>query len=540
MDAQKINEMLDKRVKDLARSGGSIPAADKPRALREALGLDPLPPRTDLKAIVTGTIQRGGYRIEKLRYEARPGELVTAHLYLPDAEGKHPVILSPHGHWEYKKSTPHIQSRGISLALEGFACLIVDSPGWSWDHNDTNERLNMGTHDDWFLSMGAPVQGIYAWDLMRGLDYLETRPECDTTRVGITGSSGGGTATLYTFALDKRIKCAVPVCSVASFETATTGGCLCNHVPGAMNLGDRSDILAMRAPDPILIIGATVDEDFPADATQRTYDKLKRTFKENVRLTIVEGQHDYSRRMRESMVAFFREVLMGDAPHSFKAEVRPLTDSWTNPYPCGTAEAQDLELWVLPVDERQTITMRDMLATALAEPYPLAYDAAKRLVPWGKYGRLGSIASGAIVAIHDENIESPREPNSIALPISTVNQRDAIYLGLSPAEVFAQMLHLALPGAPDGFEGTLLAAPAITSMIASVKTLVNNTSSAPSAPHMITAQGPVASLVAHFLRQLRPELQVETTHAWSSWAELLASGNPALSQPAARYLAFPA
>jgi hypothetical protein len=180
-----------------------------------------------------------------------------------------------------------------------------------------------------------------------------------------------------------------------------------------------------------------------------------------------------------------------------------------------------------------------MLATALAEPYPQAYDPSKRLVPWGKYGRLGSIQTGAIVAIHDENIENPREPNSIPLPLSALNQRDAIYLGLSPAEVLAQMLHLALPGGPDGYEGTLLATPAISSVIASVKTLVNSTSSAPDAPRMISAEGPVASFAAQILRQYRPGLQIESSHTWSSWHQLLASGIPALSQPSARYLAFP-
>jgi dienelactone hydrolase len=537
MDAAKINDILDKRVRDLARSGGTVHADDKPLALRKALGLEPLPPRTDLKATVTGVLQRDGYRVEKLRYEAQPGELVTAHLYMPDREGKFPVVLSPHGQWEFKKSTPHVQSRGISLALEGFACLVVDSPGFSWDRNDTNERLGMGTHDDWFLSMATPVQGIYAWDLVRGLDYLETRADCDTSRVGITGSSGGGTATMYAFALDERIKCAVPVCSMASLESATTNGCLCNHVPGALLLGDRSDLLAMRAPAPVMIISATVDPDFPPEPSQRTYEKLRRPLKDNVRLIVVEGPHDYSRRMRESMVAFFREVLLGEPRREFVPELRPLTDSSSNPAPAGTAAGEDPELWVLPVGDRGTITMREMLAKALARPYPEPYDAGSRLVPWGKYGRLGEVPVGALAAIHDDEITEPREPQSIMIPVSKINQLNTIYLGISPAELVAQLLHLSMPGAPDAGDA-LLSSPAITSVIASVKTLVGPHAGA-DAPKILTAEGPFSSLVALFLKSYRPEIQIEVSHRWSSWADLLASGNRYLSQPGARYLQFP-
>lgn len=539
MDALKINEMLEKRVRDLARTGGTVAASERSKFLRQALSLEPLPPKTDLRAQVTGTLEGEGYRLEKLRYEARPGELVTAHLYLPAAPGKHPVILSPHGHWAYKKSTPHIQSRGISLALEGFACLTVDSPGYSWDENDTNERRGMGSHDDWFLAMGAALQGIYVWDLMRGLDYLETRPECDTSRVGITGSSGGGTASLYAFAVDSRIGCAAPVCSMASFETATTDGCLCNHVPGVMQLGDRSDLLLMRAPAPVLIVGATVDADFPADATQRTYDKLRKVLKSKARLAIVEANHDYNRRMRESVVAFFKEILQGEPRREHKAEIRPLTDGWENNYPGGTYAAEDPVQWVLPVADRQTITMRDILTRQLAEPYPEAYDSVARLVPWGRYGRLGTPEGGAILAIHDEDIENPKDLNSVPLPVRKINGRDAFYIGLSVSEVMAQMLHLALPGSGENWEAAALqGSPALTSIMASVKTLVSP-GHAPGPPRMVSAEGPISSMVALVLARYRPDLEVEISHSWSSWSELLESGIPELSQPGARYLEFP-
>ena len=211
--------MLEGRVKDLARRGPTCEPPQAREVLLKSLGLFPLPARTELKAQITGVIQRDGYRVEKLRYESVPGLLVTSHLYLPEGDGPFPLILNPHGHFHYKKVEPTVQARGITLALEGFAALVVDSPGVSWDKNAQNERAGIGDHNDWFLNLGISIQGVYVWDLMRGLDYLETRADVDCSRVGITGTSGGGTATMYAFAVDERIGCAVPVCYATSLET---------------------------------------------------------------------------------------------------------------------------------------------------------------------------------------------------------------------------------------------------------------------------------------------------------------------------------
>jgi hypothetical protein len=257
MDAKALNGMLEARVKDLAER--KVPGSQNDHQARlgadrltlaKALGLHPTPPRTDLRAQITGVLQREGYRIEKLRYESRPGVLVTAHLYIPDGVGPFPVVLSPHGHWEMKKATPWVQARGIGLALLGIACLIIDSPGHSWDNHEWNERAGLGTHDDPFLCMGAPVQGQYVWDIVRGLDYCESRTDLDAKRVGITGTSGGGTATILASAFDERIYASAPVCAATSMAIGPHNGCLCNHLSALMEIGDRADILAMRAPKP--------------------------------------------------------------------------------------------------------------------------------------------------------------------------------------------------------------------------------------------------------------------------------------------------
>ena len=80
------------------------------QALREqvlvANGLWPLPPKTPLKPVLHGKIERDGYTVEKVFFASYPGYYVCGNLYRPRAsrererpEGKRPGILCPHGHW---------------------------------------------------------------------------------------------------------------------------------------------------------------------------------------------------------------------------------------------------------------------------------------------------------------------------------------------------------------------------------------------------------------------------------------------------------
>ncbi|MBI5707938.1 MAG: acetylxylan esterase [Armatimonadetes bacterium] len=313
------------------------------------MGLDPLPPRTPLNAKITGVFHRPGYRVEKLVYESRPGFFVTGLLYVPEPLGASlgvrelarafpsaaeenesesasklahsqtfPVILDVHGHWPVKKQTGVVQDRCIFQALRGYVALCIDTPGHSFEADDAPiERRWQGQHNDWSLMLGsANTTALYAWDAMRGLDYLETRPECDTNKVGITGASGGGLATLYTFAADDRIKVAVPVVYATSLEVNPHNGCLCNHVPGTLQVGDRSDILAIRAPNPVLVIGATVDTEFPPAGTQKTGEKLRAIWKlfgkeDDAQWKVFPGGHDYNQAMQELAMGFFDKHLKG-------------------------------------------------------------------------------------------------------------------------------------------------------------------------------------------------------------------------------------
>ena len=284
-------------------------------------------PRTPLNARVTGVLKGQGYRIEKIAFESRPGFFVTAHLYVPDAAaGKRlPVIVNPHGHWGYKKQEPTVQSRLIGQALAGYLAIVVDSPGFSFEGDRPIERRSAGTHDDLRLILGSQnATSVYVWDLIRTLDYLATRPEVDMTRIGLTGASGGGLATMWAFAAEPRFTCAASVVYASSLEINPNNGCLCNHVPGSLQIGDRADVLAVRAPAPVLIIGAEEDVEFPAKGMRLTDEKLRRLWglygkSQDAWLRMFPGGHDYSKPMREAVLGFFNKYVKGTGDGSPRA-----------------------------------------------------------------------------------------------------------------------------------------------------------------------------------------------------------------------------
>lgn len=374
---QIMRSFLAARVKTAAHLPAPATAQDhdarrttQNSILMRSLGLDPLPERTPLNARIVGTLQRPGYRVERLVFDSRPNFPVTALVYVPDAPPgtRFPVIVNPHGHWQHKKSEPVVQSRAIAQALHGYLSIVVDSPGHSFEGDTPVERRWAGVHDDLALTLGAGgATGIYVWDLMRAVDYLQTRPDADTTRMGITGASGGGLATVYAFAADDRYAAAVPVCYATSLEVNPNNGCLCNHVPGTLQVGDRSDVLAIRAPVPVLVIGATNDTEFPPEGTRLTGEKLKSLYAlrgaaDRARWQLFDSGHDYNQPMREAAIGFFDLYL------------RAQGDGSPVPEPKLTPEPQDSkDLVCLPDPPAGLKTMRDIASERLTLAKPVSF-----------------------------------------------------------------------------------------------------------------------------------------------------------------------
>jgi len=435
------NAFLKGRVEKM--SAVPIPTLSEFEALRKSrkkelyrmLGLDPMPPRTPLNARQTGILHGNGFHIEKIVYESRPKFYVTAHVYVPDKPGpaKRPVIVNVNGHWAHKKDEDRLQLRSQFQALQGYIAITIDSPGFSFEGNSLIERRAEGTHDDFAMTEGGTnTTGYYVWDAMRGLDYMATRPDTDMENVGITGASGGGLATLYTFAADDRYKAAVPVVYMSSLELAPDNGCLCNHVPGTCLIGDRSDVIGIQAPKPVYIMGAQNDGEFTPPAMRLTHEKMAKMWgvfgkSEDTLCQIYAGGHDYNKPMRESMIGFFNKYLKreGDGSPVPEPELKVI-------------DSEDRQLLVLdppPTDER---TMRDLSKEYLLNA-PAIVSAEEAIRTNGgipeksdlKYRELNQGSKRAIVFEAQPGLEIP---GVLVLPHGKVDAVNIVVLDSGKAE----------------------------------------------------------------------------------------------------------
>lgn len=289
--------------------------------IRRAFG--PVPEKTPLNAKVTKVVEREAYRIEHIVFESRPGFLVTGNLYLPAGlKGKVPGVIGVCGHSLNGKAAEAYQSFAQGLARQGQACFIVDPAGQGERFQYLNEKLGsrLGGGTTEHNQMGAPQALVgeflgnwFAWDAMRALDYLLTRPEIDPKHLGVTGNSGGGTQTTWLCGLEPRFTMAAPSCFVTTFRRDAE-----NELPQdmeqcppsvlALDL-DHCDFLAAMAPKPVIIMAQEKDY-FDARGSAETYERLKKIYTllgkpENIQLHTGPDPHGYSQPNREAMYRFF-------------------------------------------------------------------------------------------------------------------------------------------------------------------------------------------------------------------------------------------
>ena len=301
--------------------------------LLEMLGLDPLPERTDLKATVTGKVEHDEFTVEKLHYQSRPGLYVTANLYVPKKRsGKLPAVLYVCGHGKVKKNgvsygnKTHYHHHGAWFARNGYVCLTIDTLQLG-----EIEGIHHGTYREkmwWWLNRGYTPAGVEAWNCVRAIDYLQSRPEVDGERLGVTGRSGGGAYSWWIAAIDERIKCAVPVAGITDLQNHVydgnnkrfPDGCVEGHCDCMFMVNthrwDYSVVAAMVAPRPLMISNSDNDTIFPLDGVYRTYNAARKVYslygrEDKIAFNITAGGHSDTQQLRVNAFDWLNQHLKG-------------------------------------------------------------------------------------------------------------------------------------------------------------------------------------------------------------------------------------
>jgi dienelactone hydrolase len=298
------------------------------RSVREKIRrcFGPFPEKTPLNPRVTGRVEREAYHIEKILFESRPGFLVTANLYVPHGKAfPLPGVVGCCGHSTNGKAYPAYQSFAQGLARLGYVVLLFDPIGQGerlqYLHlpDKTRPGPGVGEHlhsgNQQFL-IGEFFGSWQAWDGIRALDYLLTRPEVDPKQIGVTGNSGGGTLTTWLCGLDQRWAMAAPGCFVTTFRRnleneLPTDTEQCPPRALALHL-DHDDFLAALAPKPVILLAKEKDY-FDVRGIEEAYRRLKRLYtllraEDHIALFVGPTTHGYTQENREAMYRWFNRV----------------------------------------------------------------------------------------------------------------------------------------------------------------------------------------------------------------------------------------
>jgi len=276
-------------------------------------GLDPMPPKTPLKARVLGKIDRGDYTVEKVCFQSYPGFHVVGDLYRPKGGiGRVPAVLCPHGHGaggRLELSDDYCQPiRAISIARLGMVAFSYSMIGYNENTHIQHRFVATPRQELWAIGPG----GIQLWNSIRAVDFVSSLPDVDPDRIGCTGESGGGTQTFILSAVDHRVKVNAPVCMISAIMQ---GGCVCENGPLWRIDSNSVEIGALMAPRPMMMIAATGD--WTKETMDREYPFIRSIYRlygseSHVNAWLQDAGHNYNKASREHVYPWLQRFLLGD------------------------------------------------------------------------------------------------------------------------------------------------------------------------------------------------------------------------------------
>ncbi len=245
------------------------------------------------KLVLRGTTM---YRVYKVRYrsvESRGGTLVPIEIRgyaaRPDGSGVRPGIVLAHGLGGWADESATI---GLSERVSAFV-LSYTGPGGGTVPDNTSEGAAAGDRSGYrMFDTLTDVRGSWFWGhtaaALRGVTCLAARAEVDKTKLGLTGFSAGGVATLLGTGADDRIRAGVALSGTLGWDAATQSADAWQHaLLSKAGLGttsrewqklmtdliDPSQALAKTAGR-LLLVNGTTDEFFPLTAMAKTVAAL--------------------------------------------------------------------------------------------------------------------------------------------------------------------------------------------------------------------------------------------------------------------------
>ncbi len=290
-----------------------------------------MPESFPVNAKITGVSRHEGFSIERVMLSSRPGNCVTANVYVPEGRTQSgPAVLLVVGHTDAGKADEEYQWTAQTMAHAGFVVIVPDPLGEGERFEQYEARMAYqpiqgcsGEHDllDWKAKLtGQSLARYFIQDDLAALDYLVSRPDVDPSRVALTGHSGGGTQTIMLMlAAGERFAAAAPCAYVTDHQAMMDCGVDPDNEmmwPGSIAAGlDYADMMAGMCPKPVLAL-TLLHDFFPREGVSRTMGELNALWQRAGSETLPEvftahSGHAYTPECAKAAARFFSRHLMG-------------------------------------------------------------------------------------------------------------------------------------------------------------------------------------------------------------------------------------
>ena len=278
--------------------------------------------RVPLRAEVLSTADFGGYTREKVVFDTRPHLSAVGYLLLPkDGRRPLPAIVALPGHGRgvadimgFGADEAPSGQRGVGYAKEyalqcvehGYAVFALEQLAFGM-RRDAAARKAGPTENSCrpaacaALLFGESMLGWRVWDAMRAIDYLQSRPEVDGRRIATLGASSGGTTSLFTAALDGRVKAAVVSAYFNTFRDSIVqiSNCPDNYVPGLLRDMEMPDVAGLVAPRALFVESGRADRIFPIAGFDRATTKGRHIYEtfgtpDRFGAAVHDGGHEFN------------------------------------------------------------------------------------------------------------------------------------------------------------------------------------------------------------------------------------------------------
>jgi dienelactone hydrolase len=240
------------------------------------------------------------YRREAILFETRPGLSAFGYILTPaGASAPRPVVICIPGHGRGVDDIVGIDQEGkdrtnksgyqhdfaLQAVEAGLAAFAIEPLGFGCRRDPASRRRGLGQSScqpaaGAALLLGETMIGWRVWDVIRACDLIETRPELDAKRIGCMGISGGGTITVFSAALEPRIRACLVSGYLCTWRESifSLSHCIDNYVPGILHWAEMSDVAGLIAPRPLFAESGEKDNIFPIEGTKEAFAEVRRIY----------------------------------------------------------------------------------------------------------------------------------------------------------------------------------------------------------------------------------------------------------------------